>query len=84
MNKIVFPQTLVRVQVRKLCRPVLLTHHGCLNTPLIFIPDPFFLAQVKKLLMKNIIPVIYKHTVDMFHGTISWKIKSPFSEIKKK
>ncbi len=29
--------------------------------------------------MKNIIPVIFKHTVDMFHGTISWKIKSSFN-----
>ncbi len=28
--------------------------------------------------MKNIIPVIFKHTVDMFHGTISWKIKRSF------
>ncbi len=28
--------------------------------------------------MKNIIPVIFKHTFDMFHGTISWKIKSSF------
>ena len=28
--------------------------------------------------MKNIMPVIFKHTVDMFHGTISWKIKSSF------
>ncbi len=28
--------------------------------------------------MKIIIPVIFKHTVEMFHGTISWKIKSSF------
>ena len=26
--------------------------------------------------MKNIKPVIFKHTVDMFHGAISSKIKS--------
>ena len=28
--------------------------------------------------MKNIIPVIFKQTVDMFHGHISWKIKRSF------
>ena len=29
--------------------------------------------------MKKIIPVIFKHTVDMFRGTVSWKIKSLFN-----
>ena len=47
---------------------------------LIFIHDPLFLAQAKIIVwqISKITPVIFKHTIDMFHGTISWKIKRSF------
>ncbi len=51
-------------------------------------PSGFFLGSSGLILLCNLsclaqgnicISVIFKDTIDMFHGTISWKIKSSFN-----